>query len=180
MDWSLPGSSVHEIFQARLLEWVAISFSRGSSRPRDRTCVSCIGRWILYHCSNRLSFLTEASFSALLSGFAVAEAKHSLVSRMSSWITGQPASGALRTTLKVRGPSAPAGHRYWGARWQQAGCIWMFLLFQQLIQAWPGTPSSFLLTAMAPAPWDPFCLWEGPESGGHPNPTASESREKAC
>ena len=41
MDYSLPGSSVHGIFQARVLEWVAISFSRGSSRPRDRTQVSC-------------------------------------------------------------------------------------------------------------------------------------------
>ena len=40
MDCSLPGSSVHGIFQARILEWVAISFSRGSSRPRDRTRVS--------------------------------------------------------------------------------------------------------------------------------------------
>ena len=39
---SLPGSSVHGILQARLLEWVAISFSRGSSWPRDRTQVSCI------------------------------------------------------------------------------------------------------------------------------------------
>ena len=35
MDCSLPGSSVHGIFQAEILEWVAISFSRGSSRPRD-------------------------------------------------------------------------------------------------------------------------------------------------
>ena len=35
MDYSLPGSSIHEIFQARVLEWVAISFSRGSSGPRD-------------------------------------------------------------------------------------------------------------------------------------------------
>ena len=42
MDCSLPGSSVHGILQARILEWVAISFSRGSSRPRDRTQVSCI------------------------------------------------------------------------------------------------------------------------------------------
>ena len=41
MDCSPPGSSVHEIFQARILEWVAISFSRGSSQPRDRTRVSC-------------------------------------------------------------------------------------------------------------------------------------------
>ena len=39
MDCSLPGSSVHEIFQARIPEWVAISCSRGSSRPRDRTQV---------------------------------------------------------------------------------------------------------------------------------------------
>ena len=42
MDCSSPGSSVHGIFKARILEWVTISFSRGSSRPRDRTCVSCV------------------------------------------------------------------------------------------------------------------------------------------
>ena len=40
MDCSLPGSSVHGIFQARILEWVATSFSRGSSQPRARTRVS--------------------------------------------------------------------------------------------------------------------------------------------
>ena len=39
MDCSLPGSSVHGIFQAIVLEWIAISFSRGSSQPRDRTQV---------------------------------------------------------------------------------------------------------------------------------------------
>ena len=51
---SLPGSSVHEIFQARILEWVAISFSRGSSWPRDRTYISSISRisrQILYYCA---------------------------------------------------------------------------------------------------------------------------------
>ena len=42
MDCSLPGSSVHRIFQAIVLEWVSISFSRGSSRPRDWTQVSSI------------------------------------------------------------------------------------------------------------------------------------------
>ena len=42
MDYSLPGSSVRGLFQARVLEWVAISFSRGSSQPRDWTWVSCI------------------------------------------------------------------------------------------------------------------------------------------
>ena len=40
MDCSPPGSSVHGILQARILEWGAISFPRGSSRPRDRTQVS--------------------------------------------------------------------------------------------------------------------------------------------
>ena len=42
MDCSLPGSSVHGIFQARVLEWGAIAFSRRSSWPRDQTQVSCI------------------------------------------------------------------------------------------------------------------------------------------
>ena len=41
-DCNLRGSSVHGIFQARVLEWVAISFSRGSSQPRDWTQVSLI------------------------------------------------------------------------------------------------------------------------------------------
>ena len=42
MDHSPPGSTVHGILQARILEWVAIPFSRWFSRPRDRTCVSCM------------------------------------------------------------------------------------------------------------------------------------------
>ena len=42
VDYSLPGSSIHGIFQARVLEWVAISFSRGSSQPRGWTWISCI------------------------------------------------------------------------------------------------------------------------------------------
>jgi len=41
MDCSPPGSSIHGTFQARILEWAAISFSRGSSQPRDQTQVSC-------------------------------------------------------------------------------------------------------------------------------------------
>ena len=41
MNYSLPGSSVHGILQARMLEWVAIPFSSGSSRARDWTWVSC-------------------------------------------------------------------------------------------------------------------------------------------
>ena len=43
MDCNLLGFSIHGILQARILEWIAISFSRESSRPRERTWVSCIG-----------------------------------------------------------------------------------------------------------------------------------------
>ena len=42
MDCSLPGSSVHGIFQERILKWVASSYSRGSSRPRDGSCISWV------------------------------------------------------------------------------------------------------------------------------------------
>ena len=54
MDCSPPSSSLHGIFQARILEWVAIPYSRGSSQPRAQTqisCISCIGRQMLYHCA---------------------------------------------------------------------------------------------------------------------------------
>ena len=50
MSCSLPGSSVHGTSQARIQKWVAISFSRGSFWPRDQTCISYIGRQVLYHC----------------------------------------------------------------------------------------------------------------------------------
>ena len=47
MDCSLPGSSIHGIFQTRILKWVAISFSRESSQLRDKTQVSCIAGRLL-------------------------------------------------------------------------------------------------------------------------------------
>ena len=53
MDSSLAGSSIHGVFQARILGWVAISYSRRSSLLRDWThvcCISYIDRQILYHC----------------------------------------------------------------------------------------------------------------------------------
>ena len=56
IDSSLPSSSVHGISQARILEWVAISFSRGSSYPKDRTY---IGRWILQSPGKPCSIIRE-------------------------------------------------------------------------------------------------------------------------
>ena len=52
-DCGPPDSYAHEISQARILEWVAISFSRASSRPRDGSHVSCIGRQILHRWATR-------------------------------------------------------------------------------------------------------------------------------
>ena len=52
VDCGPPGSSVHGILQIRILEWVAMPSSRGSSHFRDQTHISyasCIGGWVLYH-----------------------------------------------------------------------------------------------------------------------------------
>ena len=54
MNCSPPGSPVHGIFQMRILDWVTISYSRGSSWLKDQThisCVFCIGRKVLYYCT---------------------------------------------------------------------------------------------------------------------------------
>ena len=72
MDCSLPGSSLHGIFQARILEWVAISSSRGSSLSKDRThvsCISCIGRWVLYYCGNWEATVILVIFKVLLASW---------------------------------------------------------------------------------------------------------------
>ena len=53
MDCSPPGSSVHGILQTRILEWAVIYFSRGSSRPRDQTQVSCIAGRCFTLCATR-------------------------------------------------------------------------------------------------------------------------------
>ena len=67
MDCSLPHFSIHGIFQARVLEWVAISFSRGSSQPRDRTWVShIVGRRFTIWATREVSFPTFLTFLGFL------------------------------------------------------------------------------------------------------------------
>ena len=63
LDCSPPGSSVHEISQARTLQWVAISFSSGSSQPRDRDQISCISRQFIDCWASRDS-LTQLELSS--------------------------------------------------------------------------------------------------------------------
>ena len=74
MDCRPPGSCVHGISQARILEWVATSFSRGSSWPRDGTrsaCVSCIGSRILAHCTTREAPFPYPEATTVSSSFCV-------------------------------------------------------------------------------------------------------------
>ena len=72
MDCNPTGSSVHVIFQERILEWMAISFSRGSSQPRDQTCVSCVLHWhvdslphTIWESSPHRLLLSYVSFSSI-------------------------------------------------------------------------------------------------------------------
>ena len=53
------GPSVHGVFQARMLKWVAISSSRGFSQPRNQTYISCIGGQSLYHCTSWEALIQE-------------------------------------------------------------------------------------------------------------------------
>ena len=67
MDCSLPGSSIHGIFQARVLEWGAIAFSRGSSQPRNRTQVSRIaGRCFTIWATRELIYVKVFIYLAAL------------------------------------------------------------------------------------------------------------------
>ena len=66
MDCSLPGSSVHGIFHARILEWVAISFSRGSSQPRNQTQVSCFAGGFFTRLATRKAHVPSAKSLPLL------------------------------------------------------------------------------------------------------------------
>ena len=61
VDCSPTGSYVPGILQARILKWVAISSSKGSSLPRNQTYISCIGRQIFHHCTTwEIPWIEEA------------------------------------------------------------------------------------------------------------------------
>ena len=74
LDCSLPGSSVHGILQVRILEWVAISFFRGSSRLRNQTRVSCIAGRFFTNWATR-----EAPILSLIGAQLWATVVHSLI-----------------------------------------------------------------------------------------------------
>ena len=121
MDGSPPGSSVHVIFQAKILEWAAISFSRGSSWPRNRTYVSCVsysGRRILYHLSH------QGSRSMLYTLFSINnQMREKLLGPLSSFLCYSSKWGDVITALV-----AQAQFIHW------ATCIfWATALCQALV-----------------------------------------------
>ena len=70
VDYSPPGSSVHGISQARILEWVAIPFSRGSSPPRDQTQISCLaGRFSTIWATREASVCVRVRVCVCLQGW---------------------------------------------------------------------------------------------------------------
>ena len=90
MDCSLPGSSLHGILQARILEWVAISFSRGSSWLRDRTQVSCTADRLFNLWATREALIRTDSHAFLF----IAE-QHSIVYMYHNFLIHSPAYGHL-------------------------------------------------------------------------------------
>ena len=135
MDCSPPGSSVHGIFQVRILDWVDISCSMGSSRPRDHihiSCIFCIDRLILYHwatweavcvcvcvcvsCSAMSNFLQSHGLKPVRllcpwnsPGKNTGVGSHSLLQGIF------PNQGSTRSPAFQENslPSEPPGHDYW-------------------------------------------------------------------
>ena len=81
MDCSPPGSSVHGMSQAKILEWVAISFSRVSPPIRDQTLVSCTGRGFF---TTKLTLKPQLPSPALSLSLSLSLSLHSLASSLAS------------------------------------------------------------------------------------------------
>ena len=115
MDCSLPGLSVHAISQARILECVAISSSRGPSRPRYGTLISLHCRWILYEWATRETQKYLKPWS--------------ICRRTRSPQTPEASLGGL--------PSKPTLHLYWNSlQGAFQHNIWKFLLYSFLKSCW--------------------------------------------
>ena len=103
VDCSLPGSSVHGIFQARILEWVAMPSSRGIFLPQGLNTGLPHCRWFLYHLSHQGSPKTRKTNTAISSGEKCWE-ENAMDSEMSAWM-GQPLGCPERpkeVTLRLR------------------------------------------------------------------------------
>ena len=94
MDCSLPDSSVHGIFQARILEWSAISFPRGSSQPRDQTQVSnVVGRCFIIWATREVTLLLKYGLCLII------QSCPTLCDPMDCSLTGSSVCGDLQARI---------------------------------------------------------------------------------
>ena len=118
MDCSLPSSSVHGIFLARMLEEAAIPFSRGSSRPRDQTCIFCDSGtesgffFIFIHL-----FGCVRSYSHPVGSFVVAPGLASCMGSVASGLFTSEPSGNPPHTPRIKTPETAAGQGLEPQRW---------------------------------------------------------------
>ena len=114
MECSLPGSSVHGIFQSIVLEWIAISFSRGSSWPRDWTWVSCIIE-TLYRLSHQGSPDDPRDVDNLISGSSAF-----CKTRLNIW------KFTVHVLLK---PHLENFEHYFASMWDECNCLVVWIFF---------------------------------------------------
>ena len=124
-------SSVHGIFQARILEWVAIFFFRGSSWPRDQThisCISCTGRQIPYHCATKIllplalpSILKAFCFSGLSSVHLSYLPYFSSLNKISFATSNKGPALFVSDAMNWQYKNCTGGLRHviWGNRWKK-------------------------------------------------------------
>ena len=122
MDCSLPGSPIHWIFQARVLEWVAISFSRGSSWPRDWTPVSCIvGRcFTIWATSIVMIFTGASSLNRMVGTSLVIQSLRNCFSMQGTWVQSL---GQLLISYMLRA-TKPVHCGAWVPQGRSGCCNW--------------------------------------------------------
>ena len=132
MDCSPPGSSVHGILQARILEWLAICFSRESSRPRDRTQVSCIADGFFTIWATREALLLVHYYSPSVLQWKELRLRKVACPGSHNWVAG-------------------SGHELVSVRLQSSCCIiWKYSSWTCAVEF--VSPGLFL--------WDPRGVWQ--------------------
>ena len=132
MDRSLPGSSVHGILQARIMEWVAICFSRGSSWPRHRTQVSCIADGFFTIWATRETLLLVHYYSPSVLQLKELRLRKAACPGSHNWVAG-------------------SGHELVSVRLQSSCCIiWKYSSWTWAVEF--VSPGLFL--------WDPRGVWQ--------------------
>ena len=109
MDCSLPGSPVHGILQARILEWVGIFSSRGSSQPRDWVCMSFMDGQMLYHWPTWRR--------------VVAQSCPTLCDPMDCSLPGSSVHGSLQARILEWVAISSSRGSSWPRDWTQVSCI---------------------------------------------------------